>query len=68
DSLVEVLSEKVTYDVEAPASGILRKILATEGIDVPVAGTMGIIAEPDEALPEIEEITVTLPPERIEEV
>ena len=71
EPLVEVLSEKVTYDVEAPASGVLRKILAAEGTDVPVAGTLGIIAEPDEPLPEIEEIAapaVPAPPERIEEV
>lgn len=69
DPLVEVLSEKVTYDVEAPASGILRKILAVEGVDVPVAETLGIITEPDEPLPEIEEAAVTTaPPERIEEV
>ena len=68
EPLVEVLSEKVTYDVEAPASGILRKILAVEGVDAPVAGTLGIIAEPDELLPEIEEAAVALPPERIEEV
>ena len=68
EPLVEVLSEKVTYDVEAPASGILRKILAVEGVDVPVAGTLGIIAEPDEPIPEMEEAAVALPPERIEEV
>ena len=54
EPLVEVLSEKATYEVEAPASGVLRKILAPEGTDVPVAGTLGIIAAPDEELPEIE--------------
>ena len=69
DPLVEVLSEKVTYDVEAPASGILRKILALEGDEVPVARTLGIIAEKDEPLPEIEEaIVTTAPQERIEKV
>jgi len=67
DPIVEVLSEKVTYDVEAPASGILRKISAVEGEDVPVAATLGIITEPDEPLPEIKEVAVA-PPERIEEV
>ena len=56
EPLVEVLSEKATYEVEAPASGVLRKILAEEGIDVPVAGTLGIITAPDEELPEIEAI------------
>jgi len=54
EPLVEVVSEKVTYDVEAPASGVLRKILAPKGTDVPVAGVLGIITAPDEALPEIE--------------
>lgn len=68
DLLVEVLSEKVTYDVEAPAAGILRKIFAIEGTDVPVAGTLGIIAEPDEPLPQIEEAAATLPSIRTEEV
>ena len=56
EPLVEVLSEKATYEVEAPASGVLRKILAQEGTDVPVAGTLGIITAPDEELPEIEAI------------
>jgi pyruvate dehydrogenase E2 component (dihydrolipoamide acetyltransferase) len=54
EPLVEVLSEKATYEVEAPASGVLRKILAEEGTDMPVAGTLGIITAPDEELPEIE--------------
>ena len=56
EPLVEVLSEKATYEVEAPASGVLRKILAEEGMDVPVAGTLGIITAPDEELPEIEAV------------
>jgi pyruvate dehydrogenase E2 component (dihydrolipoamide acetyltransferase) len=56
EPLVEVLSEKATYDVEAPASGVLRKILAPEGTDMPVAGILGIIAAPDEELPEVEAV------------
>lgn len=54
EPLVEVLSEKVTYDVEAPESGVLRKILALEGTEVPVANAIGIIAAPDEQIPETE--------------
>jgi pyruvate dehydrogenase E2 component (dihydrolipoamide acetyltransferase) len=54
EPLVEVLSEKATYEVEAPTSGVLRKILAEEGMDVPVAGTLGIITAPNEELLEIE--------------
>jgi len=32
ESIVEVLSEKVTYEVEAPESGVLRKIIVEEGM------------------------------------
>jgi len=56
EPLVEVLSEKATYEVEAPASGVLRKILVPEGTDVPVAGVLGVITAPDEELPEIEAV------------
>jgi pyruvate dehydrogenase E2 component (dihydrolipoamide acetyltransferase) len=52
EPLVEVLSEKITYDVEAPASGILRKILAEEGLDVPVDREIGLIGTADESIPE----------------
>jgi pyruvate dehydrogenase E2 component (dihydrolipoamide acetyltransferase) len=55
EPIVEVLSEKVTYDVEAPVSGILRKIFAEEGEEVPVNGLLAIVTMPDEPLPEIEE-------------
>jgi len=64
EPLVEVLSEKVTYDVEAPESGILRKILAIEGTDVPVAQTIGIIAASDEPIPETEVAKIEAVPER----
>ena len=52
EPLVEVLSEKVTYDVEAPASGILRKIITEEGLDVPVDQTIGLIGTADENIPQ----------------
>ncbi len=55
EPIVEVLTEKVTYDIEAPASGVLRKIFAKEGEEVPVNGLLAIITMPDEPLPEIEE-------------
>jgi pyruvate dehydrogenase E2 component (dihydrolipoamide acetyltransferase) len=63
EPLVEVLSEKVTYDVEAPASGVLRKIIASEGANVPTDEAVGIIAGPDESLSETETaITVSSHP------
>jgi len=58
EPVVEVLSEKVTYDVESPAPGVLRKILVQEGADVPVAQTLAIITALDEELPEIEAIAI----------
>jgi len=67
EPLVEVLSEKVTYDVEAPESGTLRKILAGEGSNVPVDRAIGIIAAPDEPVTEAE-ITTSVPLHEVEEV
>jgi pyruvate dehydrogenase E2 component (dihydrolipoamide acetyltransferase) len=52
EPLVEVLSEKITYDVEAPASGVLRKILAQEGLDMPVDQAIGLIGSADELIPQ----------------
>jgi pyruvate dehydrogenase E2 component (dihydrolipoamide acetyltransferase) len=54
EPVVEVLSEKVTYDVEAPTTGILRKIIVEEGMDVSVGATLAVITAPDEELPKLE--------------
>lgn len=54
EPLVEVFSEKATYDLEAPASGILRKILVQEGVDAPVNAPLAVVTAPDEALSEAE--------------
>jgi pyruvate dehydrogenase E2 component (dihydrolipoamide acetyltransferase) len=54
EPLVEVLSDKVTYDVEAPASGVLKRILAEEGNDFPVDTTLGLLTAPGEELPDTE--------------
>jgi pyruvate dehydrogenase E2 component (dihydrolipoamide acetyltransferase) len=66
EPLVEVLTEKVTYDIEAPESGILRKILALEGVDVPVAEVLGVITAPDEQI--TEEITAPTPEKEVEKI
>lgn len=54
EPLVEVFSEKATYDLEAPASGILRKIVIQESMDAPVNAIIGFITVPDEELSEAE--------------
>ncbi|MEM3731241.1 MAG: dihydrolipoamide acetyltransferase family protein [Candidatus Bathyarchaeia archaeon] len=52
EPIVEIISEKATYDLEAPASGILRKIIVNEGNDAPVNAVIAIITAPEEPLPE----------------
>ncbi len=66
EPVVEVLSEKVVYEVEAPTSGILRKIMVEEGTDAPISETLGLVTAPDEELPEIEAV-VTAPTTKPEE-
>jgi pyruvate dehydrogenase E2 component (dihydrolipoamide acetyltransferase) len=43
DPLLTVETEKVVNEINAPASGILLKILAPEGAEVPVGETIAII-------------------------
>jgi pyruvate dehydrogenase E2 component (dihydrolipoamide acetyltransferase) len=54
EPLVEVFSEKATYDLEAPASGILRKILVQENDEAPVDAILAVITAPDESFSEAE--------------
>jgi len=51
ESLFVVEADKVVTEVEAPASGILAKILLPVGQKVPVLTVVAIITEPGEALP-----------------
>jgi pyruvate dehydrogenase E2 component (dihydrolipoamide acetyltransferase) len=44
ESIVEIETDKVTVEIEAPASGILRDVTAQEGDVVPVGHTIAIIA------------------------
>jgi len=56
EPLLEVETEKITAEVEAPASGVLHNILTSEGSIVSVGELIAIIAEPGEELPPPEEI------------
>ena len=51
EPIVEVETDKATVEVESFASGLLRRIVVTEGITVPVGQVIGIIGTADEALP-----------------
>lgn len=48
EPLLEVETEKISSELEAPASGVLLKITAQKGATVPVSGLLGIIGESGE--------------------
>lgn len=52
ESIFVVEADKVTTEVESPASGILAKILLPAGEEVPVLTVVAVITETGEALPE----------------
>ena len=52
ESIFIVEADKVTTEVESPASGILAKILLPPDEEVPVLTVVGIITKPGEEVPE----------------
>jgi len=46
--VVLIQTEKVEYEVEAPAAGTLLKVAAAEGTELPVGGLMGILGQAGE--------------------
>ena len=51
EPLVEITTDKLTNEVASEAEGTLLKIVAQEGEDVPVKGTLAWIGQPGEAIP-----------------
>ena len=49
EPIAEIETDKVTIEIEAPASGVLRDVTAQEGDVVPVGHTIAQIAAPSEA-------------------
>jgi len=43
ESIVQIETEKISLDVEAPAAGVLLKILAPDETEVPIFSTIAII-------------------------
>lgn len=60
EAIAEIETDKAVVELEAFASGVLRKILVKEGTVVPVGQAIGIIAAPDEEL--VGEIAAGAPP------
>lgn len=52
--LCEVEASKANTEIEAPGSGILRRILIEAGISVPALTVIALIAEAEEPVPEID--------------
>ena len=52
ESLAEVETDKVNIEIEAFASGVLRKILVPEGASAPIGAGIALIGAPDEPLPD----------------
>ena len=46
EPIVEIETDKVTVEIESPASGVLSQVTAQEGDVVPVGQTIALIAEP----------------------
>jgi dihydrolipoamide dehydrogenase len=63
ESIFEVEADKVTTEVESPASGILKRILLHENIEVPVLTVVAVITEKGEELsPKYDQASVSETP------
>jgi pyruvate dehydrogenase E2 component (dihydrolipoamide acetyltransferase) len=51
EPLMEVETDKVTVEIEAPADGVLAGLRALEGAEVPVGQAVAVIVAPGEDLP-----------------
>ena len=48
DSIAEIETDKITKDIEAPASGVLLKILVAEEEEVKILTPLAVIGKPGE--------------------
>lgn len=53
DVLLEITTDKLTSEIESEADGVLLKIVAEEGEDIPVKGLLGYIGEPGEQVGQV---------------
>lgn len=65
EPILEVMTDKVNMEVESPASGVLRKILAAEEETIPVMATIAIIGTADEPIDDLLEESAQEPPPSI---
>lgn len=51
EAVVELETEKVSYELESPIAGVLLKIVAAESVQVPVGGALCHIGQPHDLIP-----------------
>jgi pyruvate/2-oxoglutarate dehydrogenase complex dihydrolipoamide acyltransferase (E2) component len=52
EAVVELETEKVSYELDSPVAGVLLRILAQESAEVPIGDPICHIGQPGEAAPE----------------
>jgi pyruvate dehydrogenase E2 component (dihydrolipoamide acetyltransferase) len=50
EAVVELETEKVSYELESPIAGVLLKIVAAESLQVPVGGPLCHIGQPGDLI------------------
>jgi pyruvate/2-oxoglutarate dehydrogenase complex dihydrolipoamide acyltransferase (E2) component len=51
EPVVELETEKVSYELDSPTEGVLLKIVEREPAEVDVGGVLGYIGQPGDAVP-----------------
>src|ERR1700676_2055147 len=51
ESILTVETDKAQVEIEAPTAGVFAKLIAAEGLVVPVGGPLGVITAEGEAVP-----------------
>jgi len=55
DPLVEIITDKATFDFEAEEEGVVRKIIAKEKSTVPVGYIIALVGDDGDELPDVSE-------------
>ena len=67
EAIAEIETDKAVVEFESYASGIVHKILVSEGTTVPVGQPIAIVGEPGEQVPDVETATAKQPETKISE-
>jgi len=79
EPIVRIEGEKTTFEVNSPGPGVIRRILADPGADIPVGQAIAFVGEQDEPLPTetvtqavsepavAQEVTIAAPVSRVSE-